>query len=72
MANYDNSRFTYAQVLNNEGYYMKDDSLRSSAGVKTMQEKLNKVGFWCGTPDGKFGDGTDEAVRHFQRAEDSV
>lgn len=70
MANYDNSRFTYAQVLNNEGYYMKDDSLRSSAGVKTMQEKLNKVGFWCGTPDGKFGDGTDEAVRHFQRAED--
>lgn len=70
MATYDNSRYTYAQVLNNEGYYMQDDSYTYSAGVKTMQQKLNKAGFWCGTPDGKFGSGTDEAVRHFQRAYD--
>lgn len=68
MANYDNTLYTYADVLNNKGYYMKDDLLRYSAGVKTMQQKLNKAGFWCGTPDGKFGSGTDEAVRHFQRA----
>lgn len=68
MATYNNSRFTYAQVLNNEGYYMKDDSLTYSAGVKTMQQKLNKAGYWCGTSDGKFGDGTDESVRHFQRS----
>lgn len=68
MAQYDNSRFTYAQVLNNQGFYMKDDWLRYSVGVETMQTKLNKAGFWCGTPDGKFGGNTDEAVRHFQRA----
>ncbi len=68
MANYDNSRYTYSSVLNGTGYYKQDDSLIYSAGVKTMQEKLNKAGFWCGTPDGKFGGGTDEAVRHFQRA----
>ena len=54
MANYDNSRYTYAQVLAGTGYYMKDDSLRYSAGVKTMQGKLNTAGYNCGTADGKF------------------
>lgn len=68
MASYDNSRYTYAQVLAGTGYYMKDDSLRYSAGVKTMQEKLNKAGYNCGTADGKFGSGTDAAVRKFQGA----
>lgn len=68
MANYDNSRYSYADVLGGSGYFMKDDSLTYSGGVKTLQEKLNQAGFWCGTPDGKFGAGTDEAVRHFQRA----
>ena len=68
MASYDNSRYTYGQVLAGGGYYMKDDNLRYSAGVLQMQSKLNKAGFWCGTVDGKFGAGTDEAVRHFQRA----
>lgn len=68
MADYDNSRYTYAQVLAGTGYYMKDDKLRYSAGVKTMQTKLNTAGYNCGTPDGKFGSGTDTAVRSFQRA----
>lgn len=68
MADYDNSRYTYAQVLAGTGYYMKDDRLRYSAGVKTMQGKLNNAGYNCGTPDGKFGSGTDTAVRNFQRA----
>lgn len=69
MADYNNSRYTYNQVLGSSGYYyMQDDSLRYSEGVETMQTRLNKAGFWCGTPDGKFGSGTDEAVRHFQRA----
>ncbi|MDE7323565.1 MAG: peptidoglycan-binding protein [Lachnospiraceae bacterium] len=68
MADYDNSRYTYAQVLAGTGYYMQDDKLRYSAGVKTMQEKLNKVGYNCGTPDGKFGNGTNTAVRNFQKA----
>ncbi len=68
MADYDNSRYTYEQVLSGTGYYMQDDLLRYSAGVKTMQEKLNTAGYSCGTPDGKFGSGTDTAVRNFQSA----
>lgn len=70
MANYDNSRYTYAQVLAGIGYYKKDDMLRYSAGVKTMQEKLNKAGHNCGTPDGKFGTNTHNAVYAFQVAQD--
>lgn len=70
MANWDNSRWTYAQVLQGGTgiYYQKDDLLRYSAEVKTMQGKLNTAGYNCGTPDGKFGGGTDTAVRNFQRA----
>lgn len=69
MANYDNSRYTYEQVLSGTGVYRRDDALKYSSGVLTMQEKLNKAGFWCGaTPDGKFGIATEEAVQHFQRA----
>ncbi len=68
MADYDNSKYTYAQVLAGTGYYMKDDKLRYSAGVKTMQGKLNTAGHNCGTPDGKFGNNTDTAVRDFQRS----
>lgn len=68
MANWDNSRWTYEQVkAGGTGiYYMKDDLLRYSAGVKTMQTKLNSAGFNCGTPDGKFGANTDTMVRKFQ------
>lgn len=68
MSNYNNAAYTYAQVLAGTGYYMKDDLLRYSDGVKTMQTKLNTAGYNCGTPDGKFGSGTDTAVRNFQRA----
>ena len=69
MANYDNTRYTYAQVLAGQGYYMKDDQLRAATGVKTMQTKLNTAGYNCGTPDGKFGKNTDTAVRSFQQAQ---
>lgn len=70
MADWDNSRFTYAQVLagGTGVYYQMDDKLRYSVGVKTMQTKLNSANYNCGTPDGKFGSGTDTAVRNFQRA----
>lgn len=71
MANYDNSRYTYAQVLAGDGYYAQDDMLRYSAGVKTMQQKLNSLNttaYNCGTPDGKFGTNTNTAVGNFQRA----
>lgn len=70
MAGYDNSRYTYAQVLSGTGYYKQDSNLKYSSGVKTMQTKLNKAGFWCGTPDGKFGADTDAVVRNFQAAYD--
>lgn len=66
MANYDNSQYSYADVLNNKGYYMKDDLLRYSAGVQTMQQKFNSAGYSCGAADGKFGAGTDKVVREFQ------
>lgn len=68
MASYDNSRYTYEQVLAGTGYYMKDDNLVYSAGVKTMQTKLNTAGYNCGSADGKFGSNTDTAVRNFQKA----
>lgn len=70
MAGYDNSRYTYKQVLSGTGYYKQDSNLTYSEGVETMQTKLNNAGFWCGTPDGKFGAGTDAVVRNFQDAYD--
>ncbi len=63
MAGYDNSRYTYQNVLKGNGYYQQDTALKYSEGVETMQTKLNKAGFWCGTPDGKFGAGTDAVFR---------
>lgn len=68
MAEYNNAAYTYEQVLAGKGYFMKDDLLRYSDGVKTMQIRLNAVGYNCGTPDGKFGSGTDTQVRKFQTA----
>lgn len=70
MASWNNTEWTYVQVLEGETgiYYMKDDLLFYSTGVKTMQTKLNSVGFSCGTPDGKFGENSDNAVRNFQHA----
>lgn len=69
-SDWDNSRFTYAQVLQGGTgvYYKQDTYLRYSAGVKEMQEKLNKVGYSCGTADGKFGSNTETAVIRFQNA----
>ena len=65
---YDNSVYTYEQVLAGTGYYMQDSKLRYSDGVKTMQAKLNAAGYNCGTPDGLFGNGTNTAVKNFQSA----
>lgn len=35
--------------------------------VKLLQEKLNSLGFDCGTPDGVFGSKTKAAVKKFQK-----
>lgn len=67
MANYDNSIYTYEQVIAGTGYYMEDELLRFSEGVCKMQKKLNTAGFNCGTADGKFGPRTDAEVRKFQK-----
>ena len=41
---------------------------RGSKGiaVKALQENLNKLGYDCGTVDGKFGMATEKAVKLFQ------
>lgn len=42
---------------------------RGSQGsdVKRLQQRLNDLDYSCGTPDGIYGGGTEEAVRKFQR-----
>lgn len=70
MRKHNNADYTYEQVLNGIGYYSRDDLLRYSEGVKTLQEKLNAAGFICGTPDGRFGENTSRAVYQFQTAYD--
>lgn len=47
MVGYDNSRYTYEQVLKGNGSYKQDSNFKYSSGVETMQTKLNKAGFWC-------------------------
>lgn len=42
--------------------------LRNNASVKKLQENLNKLNYNCGTPDGTFGAGTENALRNFQKA----
>lgn len=64
---YDNSIYTYEQVLAGTGHYRQDFRLRYSAGVETMQTKLNVAGYNCGTPDGKFGSGTTTVVNNLKQ-----
>lgn len=42
--------------------------LRNNTSVKKLQENLNKLNYNCGTPDGTFGVGTENALRNFQKA----
>ncbi len=39
-----------------------------SSAVKTLQQKLKTLGYYTGSVDGKYGSGTTDAVRDFQRA----
>jgi peptidoglycan hydrolase-like protein with peptidoglycan-binding domain len=38
------------------------------AAVTTLQQKLTALGYWVGTPDGKFGDATQQALWALQKA----
>ena len=40
----------------------------TGASVKTLQEKLKALGYLPGTADGKYGAGTEAAVKSFQKA----
>ena len=40
----------------------------TGASVKTLQEKLKALGYLTGTADGKYGAGTEAAVKSFQKA----
>jgi Putative peptidoglycan binding domain/L,D-transpeptidase catalytic domain len=35
-----------------------------------LQQRLSSLGYWLGTPDGRFGDGTEQAVYALQKAAD--
>lgn len=46
-------------------------SLRNGStgtAVKTLQQRLKELGYYSGSVDGKFGDGTEQAVIAFQKA----
>ena len=68
MADYNNALYTYENVTEGTGYFKKDDELRYSEGVHIMQINLSVLGHDVGTPDGKFGSGTESAVKEYQRA----
>jgi peptidoglycan hydrolase-like protein with peptidoglycan-binding domain len=39
----------------------------SSAKVLALQQRLSQLGYWLGTPDGYFGDATEEAIFALQK-----
>ncbi len=48
-----------------------DGTLRNGStgqNVRNLQQKLKNLGFYSGSVDGDFGDGTESALRDFQRA----
>ena len=40
----------------------------TGTAVKTLQDRLKRLGYYTGSVDGKYGDGTEDAVRAFQKA----
>jgi peptidoglycan hydrolase-like protein with peptidoglycan-binding domain len=40
----------------------------SGAAVLALQQRLTALGYWLGTPDGRFGDSTEQAVWALQKA----
>lgn len=60
-----NADYTYTQVKNGTGSYKYESPVIYSAGVVTLQQRLNSIGYNLST-DGKFGPGTKSAVTNFQ------
>ena len=44
----------------------------TGAAVLALQQRLTALGYWLGTPDGKFGDSTEQAVWALQKAAGSA
>ena len=40
----------------------------SGPAVLALQQRLSSIGYWLGTPDGTFGDATEQAVYALQKA----
>jgi peptidoglycan hydrolase-like protein with peptidoglycan-binding domain len=41
----------------------------TGSAVQSLQQQLSALGYWSGTPDGQYGDLTQQAVLAFQKAE---
>ena len=44
-------------------------SMGDTSYVRSVQQALNSRGYNAGTPDGRWGPGTEEALRQFQRSQ---
>lgn len=67
-ANSFNSGVTPAPAINTYNTGNTKTSLSNTEiFIKIAQEKLNKKGYYCGTPDGSMGAKTIAAIRQFQK-----
>lgn len=52
--------------ISSDGYITLRPGEATGAQVKKLQDKLQNLGYYTGSSDGKYGSGTTEAVRTFQ------
>ena len=60
-----NASYSYSEVKSGKGSYKYESPTVYSAGVLTLQKRLNAIGYNL-SEDGKFGSGTKTAVQNFQ------
>ncbi len=66
MANGDNYNVTLSQIRQGTAYFQLDNTTISNE-IKAVQKVLRMMGYYTGgTPDGKYGSGTQAAVKGFQ------
>lgn len=62
-----NSSVTLAQIRAGTAFFEKDGSTTAYGPLKAVQQALYLYGYYPGSaPDGKYGDGTESAVKGFQ------
>lgn len=66
---HDNGVCPYASKAKTSTSSTKKNSTTSTktTEIKKIQEKLNELGYDCGTPDGKIGKKTIAAIKKFQK-----